>query len=207
MSPQIFRKFRTHWKICEFLTVLRFHHGPDYCKPPGDIKYHCNMIVVLSFHGPGWLDCLSKQSPICNNGFCVRCCIQIRLQSTGSCSTTMVYRFISQDVKIATIWLFEWDLIPLDLILDCCNFSEHTWYQVLQLYGETSNVINSKPSLWGHIRLLDVDDLQYLLHLVRQNPDYFLDELLCLLKTNRLILVHYIHNDLSGAGSKSWCEL
>ena len=37
------------------MTVLRFHHGPDYCKPPGDIKYHCNMIVVSSFHGPGWL--------------------------------------------------------------------------------------------------------------------------------------------------------
>jgi transposase len=110
----------------------------------------------------------------------------------------MGYRFISRDVKIAAIRLYERDLIPLHLILDCCDFSERTWYRILQLYRETGDVINPKPSLCGRIRLLDVDDLQYLLRLVRQNPDYFLDELLHLLKTNRFISVHYttIHREL-----------
>ena len=54
------------------------------------------------------------------------------------------------------------------------------------------DVVNPKPTLRGCTHLLDVDDLQYLLRLVRQNPDYFLDELLHLLKTNRFISVQYV---------------
>ena len=44
--------------------------------------------------------------------------------------------------------------------------------------------------------------MQYLLRLVRQNPDYFLDELLHLLQTNRFISVHYVtvHRELERAG-------
>jgi hypothetical protein len=64
------------------------------------------------------------------------------------------------------------------------------------------DVVNPKPTLHGRICLLDVDELQYLLHLVRQNPNYFLAELLHLLKTNRFISVHYvtIHWELECAG-------
>ena len=42
------------------------------------------------------------------------------------------------------------------------------------------------------MRILDQEDLTYLLDLIHDNPDYFLDELLRLLKTNRFISVHYM---------------
>jgi hypothetical protein len=114
----------------------------------------------------------------------------------------MDFHFISQQVKIAAIKLFERNLLPLEVILDVCDFSEHTWYHISKLWHEMGDVVNPKPTLCGHICLLDVDDLQYLLRLVRQNPDYFLDELLHLLKTNRFISVHYvtIHWELEHAG-------
>ena len=59
-----------------------------------------------------------------------------------------------------------------------------------------------KKTHLGRPRSLDHDDLQYLLILVRDNPDYFLDELLDLLKTNRFISVHFttIHRELERAG-------
>jgi hypothetical protein len=59
----------------------------------------------------------------------------------------MGYCFIGQDVKIAAIQLFECNLIPLELILECCGFSEQTWYCILALWRETGDVINPKPSL------------------------------------------------------------
>ena len=54
----------------------------------------------------------------------------------------------------------------------------------------------------GRPRLLDHNDIQYLLALVHNNPDYFLDELLDLLKTNRFISIHFstIHRELERAG-------
>jgi hypothetical protein len=44
--------------------------------------------------------------------------------------------------------------------------------------------------------------VEYLLRLIQQNPDFFLDELLYLLKTNHFISVHYttIHQELERAG-------
>ena len=54
----------------------------------------------------------------------------------------------------------------------------------------------------GRHRKLDHDDLQYLVQLIRNNPDYFLAELLHMLKTNRFISVHYstIHDELLRSG-------
>ena len=80
----------------------------------------------------------------------------------------MGYEFMSKLQPFSSMDLYEHNLIPFHLILDCCDFSEWTWYQVLQLYCETGDVINPKPSLCVHIHLLDIDDLQYLLCLVRQ---------------------------------------
>jgi hypothetical protein len=76
------------------------------------------------------------------------------------------------------------------------------FYHVLKLWRSTGDVVIYAPSCHGKHRLLDYDDVQYLLQLVRQNPDYFLDELLHLLKTNRFISLHYttIYNELSCAG-------
>ena len=58
-------------------------------------------------------------------------------------------RKISHDVKIAAIWLYEWQLLHLDDILDCCGFSERTFYRILKLWQETGDVINPSRSLRG----------------------------------------------------------
>ena len=57
-------------------------------------------------------------------------------------------------------------------------------------------------SLQGCLQALNYDEIQYLLLLVEQNPDYFLDEMLYLLKTNQFISVHYstVHCTLEQAG-------
>jgi len=103
----------------------------------------------------------------------------------------MGYCKISRDVKIAAIRLYECGLLELDNILDCCGFSHRTWYHVLKLWRETGNVILEAQSLRGRVWTLDREDIDYLLELIHDNPDYFLDELLSLLETNRFISVHY----------------
>ena len=97
---------------------------------------------------------------------------------------------ISRDVKIAAIRLYERELLDLSDILECCSISSRTWYRILKLWRETGDVLPESKSLRG-IRLLDHDDIHYLQFLIRQNPDYFLDELLYLLKTNRFLSVNY----------------
>ncbi|KIJ91870.1 hypothetical protein K443DRAFT_70464, partial [Laccaria amethystina LaAM-08-1] len=116
-----------------------------------------------------------------------------------------MFRKISQDVKISAIRLYERNLLPLRDILDCCGFSKRTWYRIMHLWNTTGDVLPPRASLRSRVRNLDHDDLGYLLVLVRQNPDYFLDELLHLLETNRFISVHYvtIHRELERAGVSS----
>jgi transposase len=113
----------------------------------------------------------------------------------------MGFRHISRDVKLAAIRLYERDLLELDDIRDCCGLSLRTFYRILKLWRETGDVIKPKKPLRGRPRILDYDDVQYLLCLVRDNPDYFLDELLHLLKTNRFISIHFmtIHRELERA--------
>jgi transposase len=116
----------------------------------------------------------------------------------------MVYRSISRDVKIAAIRLFERGLIPLHDILFCCNMSERTFYRILILWRGTGDVVTNEATslILGRPRRLEHDDVRYLLQLVKANPDFFLDELLDLLKTNRFISIHYttIHKELVRAG-------
>ncbi|KAF9473463.1 hypothetical protein BDN70DRAFT_817158 [Pholiota conissans] len=103
----------------------------------------------------------------------------------------MVFRIINRQVKIAAIRLYERDLLDLDDILDCCGFSRRTWFRILKLWRETGDVVPEARSIRGRLRLLDQEDIGYLLELINGNPDYFLDELLNLLKTNRFISVHF----------------
>ena len=112
-----------------------------------------------------------------------------------------MYRIISRDVKIVAIRLSERQLLPLDDILLCCGISQCTFYHIQKLWQTTGNVIDRAPTLSGCPRGLHRDEIHYLLQLVRQNPNYFLDELLGLLKTNRFISVHYstIHDELQHA--------
>ena len=123
------------------------------------------------------------------------CCILSRTLIMG-------FRHISRDVKLAAIRLHELNLLSLEDILQCVGFSERTFYRILAIWRETGDVVKPKKTHLGRPRSLDHDDLQYLLILVRDNPDYFLDELLDLLKTNRFISVHFttIHRELEWAG-------
>ena len=114
----------------------------------------------------------------------------------------MVGRNISADCKLAAIRLHETGLLPLETILDCCRFSRRTWFQVIKLWRKTGNII-----CLGRIHrscpcILETDDIQYLLRLIRNNPDYFLDEMLNLLQTNRFISVQFtaIFRELERAG-------
>ena len=103
----------------------------------------------------------------------------------------MPYHFIPRAVKISAIKLHERELLDLDTILDVMEMSCSTFFRVQKLWCETGDVISPKASLRGRLRTLNYNDVQYLLVLIEQNPDYFLDELLYLLTTNRFISVHY----------------
>ena len=113
-----------------------------------------------------------------------------------------MYRNISRDVKIAAIQLAKRQLLPLNDIILCCGFSQRTFFRIMKLWRETGDIINNPPVLRGRYRTLHYTDIHYLLQLIRQNPNYFLDELLKLLKTNHFISLHYvtIHDELVHAG-------
>ena len=95
----------------------------------------------------------------------------------------MPYRKISRDIKLAAIHLYEQELLPLDDILDCFGFHEHTFYCILALWRETGDVVKHNFGAPGRPWILHLDDVDYLLHLIRQRPDWFLDELLNLLRS------------------------
>ncbi|KIM37116.1 hypothetical protein M413DRAFT_50580, partial [Hebeloma cylindrosporum] len=115
-----------------------------------------------------------------------------------------MYRKISRDVKLAAVKLYEQDLLPLSNILECVGFGKRTFYRILSLWNNTGDVVRHKfaPPV-GRPRLLHFDDIQYLLRLIQHRPDWFLDELLELLRTNRFISAHYvtIHRALQHAGA------
>jgi transposase len=114
----------------------------------------------------------------------------------------MGYRKVSPDVKLAAMKLYEQDILTLNQILDCVSFSERTFWRIWKLYNNTGDVEPPTCTTRGRPRKLHFDDITYLLALVRQRPDWFLDELLHLLDCNRFISVHYttIHRELERAG-------
>jgi hypothetical protein len=115
----------------------------------------------------------------------------------------MGYPTISWDLKLAAIRLYENDILDLEDILHSLDFSRRTFYSIWRLWRDTGDVVKPRMvSVHGRMRNLDFTDLQYLLQLIHDYPDYFLNELLHLLKTNRFILVHYttIHRELDQAG-------
>lgn len=116
----------------------------------------------------------------------------------------MPYRKISRDLKFCAMRLYEHEILTLEEILDCVGFSEHTFYRILSLYRTTGDVVkHSLGTSAGRPRLFHFDDIDYLLRLIGQRPDWFLDELLNLLKTNRFIAAHYVtvHRALVRAGA------
>ena len=115
----------------------------------------------------------------------------------------MPFHKISHDLKLAVIRLYEREILPLWDILDIMHLSRRTFFRILKLWRETGDVVTHKyGNLAGRPRILNFDDIHYVLQLVRLRPDWFLDELLELLKTNRFISIHYvtIHRELQRAG-------
>src|SRR5437016_754774 len=73
-----------------------------------------------------------------------------------------------------------------------------SWIAVTSRVGRGSkfsssggDVVSETQSLSGRLRTLEYGDILYLQYLIEENPDYFLDELLHLLKTNRFISLHF----------------
>ncbi|KAJ6585987.1 hypothetical protein B0H19DRAFT_1321889 [Mycena capillaripes] len=123
-------------------------------------------------------------------------------------------RTVQYQVKLAAMNLFERDILPLQDILDIVGFSESTFWRVRKLWHETGWVEKPKSEICGRRRLLHRDDLDYIRGsqsrrlrrdygrrfendyelikvLVKLRPDWFLDEMLNLLKHNRFISVHF----------------
>lgn len=99
-------------------------------------------------------------------------------------------RKISPDLKIAALNLYEHVHLSLKDILACVGFSRSTFFRVRRLWLTTGNV-ERPQNRTGRPRLLHHDDVDHLIQLIHNRPDWFLDELLNLLKHNRFISVHY----------------
>ncbi|KAJ8586077.1 hypothetical protein M405DRAFT_691548, partial [Rhizopogon salebrosus TDB-379] len=113
-----------------------------------------------------------------------------------------IARSISRDVKFAAIHLHEHQLLSLENILVCVGFSESTFRRILKLRRETGDIVSISNHIRGRHRILQCDDILYLICLVRHCLEWFLDELLVLLDTNRFVSVHYatIHRELEPVG-------
>jgi transposase len=110
---------------------------------------------------------------------------------------------ISQDVKIAAINLYDTNIFTVQELCQLVGFSAHTFWWIHRLWTDTGDVVTHKYGYqYGQTRILHVEDVQYLICLIRHHPDWFLDELLDLLQHNRFISVHYttIHQELVGCG-------
>ena len=112
--------------------------------------------------------------------------------------STMPFHKISRDLKLAAVRLYEGNHLPLDNILDCLRMSKSTFYHVLSLWNTTGDIVRHIFSIHGRPWILHFDDVDYLKRLIKARPDWFLDELLLLLETNRFISAHYttIHREL-----------
>jgi transposase len=111
-------------------------------------------------------------------------------------------RIISRDLKLAAMNLLEHGRLSRAEICDCVGFSKATFQRVLAIWRETGDVVRPSYGRRGRRRILIFTDVQYLCRLVNQRPDWFLDELLELLDTNRFISVHYttVYRELERAG-------
>jgi hypothetical protein len=70
------------------------------------------------------------------------------------------------------------------------------------MWRDTGDVANHLRGVHGHMHHLECEDIEYLLELVHDNPNYFLDELVSLTRTNCFISIHFttVFNELKCAG-------
>jgi len=81
----------------------------------------------------------------------------------------------------------------------------------LKLFNETGEVSKPHSLSLGRPRILNHEDINYLLQLIHHQPNWFLDELQELMEHNRFISVHFstIHRELEHAGMslKKLCKI
>ena len=113
----------------------------------------------------------------------------------------MGFHKISRDLKLAAMRMHDQGILPVHTIIDCLQISRWTFYNVLELWITTGDVIRHTHGVRGRPRILHSDNIDYLRHIIRHRPDWFLDELLGLLETNRFISAHFttIHRELECA--------
>ena len=114
----------------------------------------------------------------------------------------MPFRKISRDLKLAAMRMHELGILTVAQIIDCLQISHRTFYRVLELWDTTGDVVRHTNGVRGRPRCLHFDDIDYLNRIIKHRPDWFLDELLSLLETNRFISAHFatIHQELVRAG-------
>ena len=114
----------------------------------------------------------------------------------------MGFRKISRDLKLAAMRIHDQGILPVGAIIDCLQISRRTFYRILNLWVTTGDVVCHTNGVRGRPRILHHDDIDYLRRIIRHRPDWFLDELLDLLKNNRFISAHFttIHRELEHAG-------
>lgn len=114
-------------------------------------------------------------------------------------------RRIPREIKEAAIRLYEANALPLAAILDYMRISRATFYRIYAIWLETGDVVRPINGRRGRPRILHFSDVDYLKGLIQHRPDWFLDELLYLLETNRFVSLHYttIHRELVRAGVSS----
>ena len=76
------------------------------------------------------------------------------------------------------------------------------FYHILELWITGGDIVRHTNGVHSRPQILHFDDIDYLRHIIRHHPDWFLDELLELLKTNHFISAHFttIHCELQCAG-------
>lgn len=80
----------------------------------------------------------------------------------------MPFHKISRALKLATIRLYEREILPLWDILDIMDLSRRTFFRILKLWRETGDVVTHKyGNLAGRPRILNFDNIYYVLQLVR----------------------------------------
>ena len=114
----------------------------------------------------------------------------------------MPYRKILKDIKIAAMHLYEDDILSKPAILDYLRISSWTFDCVLALWNATGEVVKETNGVHGRPCIPHFSDVEYLKHLIRHHPDWFLDELQYLLQTNCFIAAHFttVHRELIQAG-------
>ena len=93
----------------------------------------------------------------------------------------------------------------LAAILEYMGISRATFYRMYAIWLETGDVVRPVNGRRGRPRILHFSDVDYLKRLIQHRPNWFLDEMLYLLQTNRFVSLHYttIHRELVRAGVSS----